>query len=62
MFKRIRIAALFVIISTVSDSTPPPIWSSYLLSDSEVHELRALRATNQAAFVGAMLRLYGLRH
>lgn len=61
MFQRIRIAALLVIVSISSGSTPPLTSSSYLLSDSEVNELRTLQATNPAAFAGAMLRLYGPR-
>ena len=61
MFKAVRIAALLAIVSTTAGSTPPLTWSCYLLSDSKVAELRALRATDQAAFASAMLRLYGPR-
>ena len=61
MFKRIRIAALLAVVATTSASTPPRNWTSYLLSDSEIVELRTLQSTDRAAFAGAMLLLYGPR-
>ena len=62
MFQRIRIAALLAIVATTSASTPPRDWTSYLLSDSQVAELRTLQSTDRAAFAAAMLLLYGHRH
>ena len=62
MFKRVRIAALLAVVATPSGSTPPRDWTSYLLSDSQVAELRTLQATDRPAFAGAMLLLYGPRH
>ena len=41
-------------------SAPAP-WETYLISDAKVSELRTMQRENPAAYLGAIVELYGAR-